>query len=61
MVQVLKDNKVYIIATKCEFDKAEVENLDHRIIVEGIQMMNEKIKMTNTLFEKLSKIHTFLS
>lgn len=45
VLQVLKDNKLYAKTSKCEFDKCEVDYLDHRIMTEEIQVMSEKIEV----------------
>ena len=44
VLQVLRNNGLYVKASKCEFGKAQVDYLGHRISAEGIQVMSEKIE-----------------
>ena len=41
---MLRNNGLYAKASKCEFGKSQVDYLGHRISVEGIQVMFEKIE-----------------
>lgn len=36
VLQVLRDNQLYVKASKCEFDNSEVHYLDHRVTVAEI-------------------------
>lgn len=44
VLKVLRENSLYVKASKCEFDKSEVDYLSHRITTQWIQVISEKIQ-----------------
>lgn len=62
ILEILRENKLYVKISKCEFGKTELDYLGHRVSAEDIQVISEKVKAIQkwSALEDQTKLNSFL-
>ncbi|CAM6124586.1 unnamed protein product [Calypogeia fissa] len=62
VLRILRENKLYAKASKCEFDAIEVDYLGNKISARGIEVMNDKVEAIQkwSARENTTQLRSFL-